>query len=151
MHWNAGQCTVKIKKFSSVLRNSFTMSWGEREEGILWPTILLCGMGIEARVTGWSVKLYSIFPHKHLLACPVSTHRHVHVLTSTTHEYLKRVCGQREYFISTVIYIFYGKNALLYALHSWKSWWWTHQWVFSHIHDSKLYLTLYALKKTWYS
>lgn len=104
MHWSAGQCMVM--KFSSVLRNSLTMNWEE----ILWPTVLLCGMGIEARVTGQRIKLCSTsYPHKLVLACPVSAHRHVHMLTSTTDEYLKTFFGQREYFISTVIYIFMGR------------------------------------------
>lgn len=97
---------VNIKKFSSVLRNSLPMSWGEREEGILSSIALLCGMGIEGRGTG-HMKLCSASSPQ--LACPVSTHRHVHVLTSTTREYLKKVCGLREYFISTVIYIFMGR------------------------------------------
>lgn len=110
MHWNTGQCMVNIKKFSSVLRNGLTMNWGEREKGILWPIVLLCGIGIEARVTGQSIKLCSTSSlHKLVLACPVSTHRRVHVPTGTTHEYLKRVWGQREYFFSPVIYIFMGR------------------------------------------
>lgn len=67
-------------------------------------------MGIEARVTGQRIKLCSTsYPHKLVLACPVSAHRHVHMLTSTTDEYLKTFFGQREYFISTVIYIFMGR------------------------------------------
>lgn len=55
---------------SSVLRNSLAVSGGEREEGILSPTVLLCGIGMGARVNGQSIKLTVLLP-------PINLYSHV--------------------------------------------------------------------------
>lgn len=100
----------------------------------------MCGLGVGARLNGQCIELLtSSSPCKSVFVCVVSTCtlEHMYVLTRTTNWrhlifFLWRK-GILHLHCKCDLH-FYGKNAYLYAVHSFIAWWWTHQWMISHCH-----------------
>lgn len=108
--------------------DSLAINGQKREKGILLPAILLYGLGVGARLNGQCIELLtSSSPCKSVFVCPVSTCtlEHMYVLTRTTNwRHLNFFLWRKG-----ILHLhckcdlhFYGKNAHLYAVHSFIAW-----------------------------